>query len=72
MKPACPLLNSENSGKPVAFQPQTKQGTSQAQNEGLESRMNALESRVELRLKKQMEEMEKKMLDAINGPNRPR
>ena len=34
--------------------------------------MSAMESRIEQRLKRQMDEMEKRMLDAINNLNRPR
>ena len=72
MKTACFFFNSENPGKLNAAQPPPKQGTSQAQNEGFQDRMNAMESRVEKRLKKQMDEMEKRMLDTISGLNRPR
>ncbi len=72
MKPACPLLNLENSGKLGVTQPPPKQINSQAQSEGSENKMSAMESRIEQRLERQMDEIEKRMLDAINNLNRPR
>ncbi len=73
MKPACPLLGSEFSGKPNTAQCPPKQAVPQAQNEGLlENRMGALESRVKQRPKKQMFEMENRMLGTILGLSRLR
>ncbi len=72
MKPACPLLNLESSGRLGVTQPVPKQSLTQPQSESSENKMSAMESRIEQRMKRQMDEMEKRMLDAINGLNRPR
>ncbi len=77
MQPQCPLLMGEGSNQPKADTPQGRMNEhahrqnpkAQTSNQG---EQNALERRMEQRLMKQMEEKEKRMLDAIGALTAPR
>ena len=72
MKPQCPLLKSDGSAQAKQSVSQGKSNEGQAPRTGTQASNQGEVAALEQRMKKQMEEMEKRMLQAISGLAAPR
>ncbi len=72
MKPQCPLLKCDSSGQTNQKVPQGRSNERQIPKTGLQTTNQGEVTALEQRMKKQMAEMEKRMLQAISGLAAPR
>ena len=72
MKPQCPLLKSDGSAQAKQNVPQGRSNEGQPPRMGTQASNQGEVAALEQRMKKQMEEMEKRMLQAISGLAAPR